>query len=514
MKAIIVARVSTDEQKENSPEAQLFRMEHYCENRNFNLAEKFNFVESAYKTKRDEFESVVECIKGYIERKERVAVCFDKVDRLSRNIFDKRVAWLYERAVNDEIELHFVSDGQVINNAMNAGDKFAFGMKLGLSKYYSDAISDNVKRTFELKRRKGEWTGKVRIGYKNVPLDIEKRLRKDIIIDPERGPLVQKLFELYATGNYSIRTVWKKITEMGLKSRDDNKLSPSNIELILKDPFYYGQPYSKKYGLYQTYHPYPKLITKDLFDKCQDVRLGRSKKRSKLDSMVQYIFKGLLTCKHCGCLMSPEVHKKKSGLTFIYYSCTNAKGICKREYVPEKTLLERVYSVFSDFERIPRDVQEQLVDELRGLNESEKDYHNKQLSRIRTEYDRVQKRISALLDMRLDQSITSADYDKKLQELKDQQRRLDIEAEEHTEADNQYHIHVNTVFNLARHMKEIFESSEPMEKRAFLNFLLQNPTVEGKKLDFTLRKPFNYIHELALCPTRLRDQGSNLGHPR
>ena len=52
-------------------------------------------------------------------------------------------------AVSDKIELHFVSDGQVIDNNMSAGDKFAFGMKLGLAKYYSDAISDNVKRAFE-----------------------------------------------------------------------------------------------------------------------------------------------------------------------------------------------------------------------------------------------------------------------------------------------------------------------------------------------------------------------------
>ncbi len=66
----------------------------------------------------------------------------------------------------------------IINDKMNAGDKFAFGMKLGLSKYYSDAISDNVKRTFELKRRKGEWTGPVRLGYLNVPLDEENRTRK------------------------------------------------------------------------------------------------------------------------------------------------------------------------------------------------------------------------------------------------------------------------------------------------------------------------------------------------
>jgi len=52
-------------------------------------------------------------------------------------------------------------------------------------------------------------------------------------------------------------------------------------------------------------------------------------------------------------------------------------------------------------------------------------------------------------------------------------------------------------------MKEIFISSEPLEKRAFLNFLLQNPTVSAKKLEFTLRKPFNLLLELSHRPSGL-----------
>ena len=39
---------------------------------------------------------------------------------------------------------------------MSAVEKFQFGMSLGLAKYYSDAIGDNVKRAFEKKRRNGE----------------------------------------------------------------------------------------------------------------------------------------------------------------------------------------------------------------------------------------------------------------------------------------------------------------------------------------------------------------------
>ena len=49
---------------------------------------------------------------------------------------------LYEKALKDEIELHFVSDGQVINSNISATEKFQFSISLGLAKYYSDAISE------------------------------------------------------------------------------------------------------------------------------------------------------------------------------------------------------------------------------------------------------------------------------------------------------------------------------------------------------------------------------------
>jgi site-specific DNA recombinase len=91
-------------------------------------------------------------------------------------------------------------------------------MSLGLAKYYSDAIGDNVKRAFEQKRRNGEWTGAVRLGYLNVQLGCKKRLRKDIILDPQRVHLVEKMFELYATDQYSLEAIKLKMAELGLKT--------------------------------------------------------------------------------------------------------------------------------------------------------------------------------------------------------------------------------------------------------------------------------------------------------
>jgi len=152
MKAILIARVSTEEQREagNSLPAQVIRIEKYCQNKGFKIIKTCSFDESAYKSQRDEFDRIIDFI---LEQKEKVVVCCDEVDRLSRNVFDKRISLLYEKALNDEIELHFISDGQVVNKHISAVEKFQFSISLGLAKYYSDAISDNIKRALEQKLR-------------------------------------------------------------------------------------------------------------------------------------------------------------------------------------------------------------------------------------------------------------------------------------------------------------------------------------------------------------------------
>lgn len=275
MKAILLARVSTEEQKDagNSLPAQMHRLQEYCKRKGFDVVKVFSFDESAYKTKRDEFDKIIEFIEG---TKEKVAVCFDKVDRFSRNVFDKRVSILYEKAVADQIELHFASEGQVISSSMSAVEKFQFGMSLGLAKYYSDAISDNMKRANEQMIRNGQWPSKAPIGYMNIADDNDKRT---IILDIEKAHLVRKIFELYATGNESIKTLAIKMKKLGLQSYESKTLVPSMVHHILNNPFYYGEMRYKKI-LYP--HNYDKLISRQLYQKCQDIMTSYDKKNFQL----------------------------------------------------------------------------------------------------------------------------------------------------------------------------------------------------------------------------------------
>ena len=63
---------------------------------------------------------------------------------------------------------------------------------------------------------------------------------------------------------------------------------------------------------------------------------------------------------------------------------------------------------------------------------------------------------------------------------------------------------VAVVVSVARRAKTIFDnSSEPARKRQFLNYILQNPTVNGKKLCFSIASPFNLVLELANSPNWL-----------
>jgi hypothetical protein len=311
------------------------------------------------------------------------------------------------------------------------------------------------------------------------------------------------------------------MTELGLKSLKGFNLSKSCIENILKDTFYCGIAMSKKYGSYP--HRYPRLITKELFDRCQETRLKRQNSPHKALSR-DFVLKGLLKCQNCGCSMSAEIKTKKSGKTFTYYSCTNAKHICKRVYIPEKDLLKPVYEVLERFESINEEVQNELVDELRKCTETEIVFHKAQINRIRAEYDKIKLKQNKLLEMFLedDKSITKDLYDKKHQEYQDQMQTLEIEMAEHRKADYDYQTTVSMVLSVARRAKTIFEnSSEVSGKRAFLNYILQNPIVTGKTLSFELKKPFDLVLNLAYAQTKtatissnrpiwLRDQDSNL----
>lgn len=474
MKAILIARVSTEEQREagNSLPAQVIRLERYCQSKDIAIMHTYSFDESAYSNDRSEFDRIIDLI---LNQKEKVIVCCDKVDRLSRNVFDKRIAILYEKALSDQIELHFVSDGQIINSRISAVEKFQFSISLGLAKYYSDAISDNVKRAQEQKLRKGEWLAKAPYGYKNIN---KQDGNTDIVVDEYGSEIIKRVFALYATSAYSIDLLCKK-----LKNEFNINWPKGYLAKILNNPFYYGVMIvkGKEYP-----HRYPPIITQALFDQVHQVKSEFNKKPFKYAGL-PYMYRGLIRCAHCECAITPEKHKG-----FVYYHCTQYKGKHGAKWLREEEITKQLGQVFKNLE-IPRSILSQMINTLDVLHQGKIDFHNKEFDKLTSEQKVLTKMMDNLYVDKLKGRITDSEYDRFYQSFRDQTVDINIRLDQLQDAEDNYYLTAKHVLDLTNRAYDLFLSSEVEEKRQLLKLVLSNLRVEDEYVRYDVLKPFDLI---------------------
>ena len=84
-------------------------------------------------------------------------------------------------------------------------------------------------------------------------------------------------------------------------------------------------------------------------------------------------------------------------------------------------------------------------------------------------------------------------YDKKLREYKAKQAELLQQMSDHSKADEAHYLTAAKLLDVCNRAEDIFKSSEPAEKRVFLNFLLQNSVMNGRKPVFTLKPVFQGV---------------------
>lgn len=472
MKAILIARVSTEEQKEagNSLPAQMTRLKNYCKNKGFEVLKSCSFDESAYKNQRNEFDGIIDFI---LSQTEKVVVCCDKVDRLSRNIFDKRVAQLYEKALNDEIELHFTSEGQVINSRISAVEKFQFSISLGLAKYYSDAISDNVKRAQEQKLRKGEWLSKAPFGYKNIRLENGK---SDIIVNDHNAYIIKKVFELYATSAYSMQLLSKKIkTEFNLS------WGKGYLGDLLKNPFFHGTMIVKG-KLYP--HRYPPIITESLFEQVQQVKAKFKKKAFKYTGL-PFFYRGLIRCEECGLSITPERHKG-----YAYYHCTQYKGKHGAKWIREEEITKQLGKVFKSLQ-MPVNIQNQIINTLQKVHQDKVKFQTSQFDKLSMEQKKMTSMMDNLYLDKLKGKINDEKYDKFSTSLTTETDNLNLKLKQLQEAETNYYITAKYILELTNKAHELFISSEVEERRQLITLVLQNIRLNGENIVYDVQKPFN-----------------------
>lgn len=445
--------------------------------------EFFEIKESAYKGDRQQFNQVLSRLFVY---EETIALVFDKVDRYSRDSSSEEVRLLNSLAENGKIELHFPSDNLVITKESSAGQKLMLTMNTAFSQYYSNAISDNVKRRNEQLRRDGIWTGRAPIGYVNTVKDGKKWVE----LEPIESLAVKEAFDMYATGLstlHEIRKHWS--TKYGLT------VSLSSVEKVLKNPFYHGTMRVQD-RFYE--HHYETLTTKEVFDRCETVRNGYKIKPYRWAGL-PFPYRGLITCSECGCRVTFEIKKKK----YVYGHCTQFKGKHGAKYVSELKLTEQFEAIIKKI-AVPEIEAERILAKLEQEFRYDSKKANDERLVITSEITKFERRIDRLYEDHLDEKIDSDFYNRKSDEYKQSIRNLRTQLDTFELLPTDRLKTVSDLLELSKNAHKLFQVGDYLEKRKMIKKLLSNLEIVGDQLGYKYKKPYD---TMAFCNNNSSWQG-------
>jgi site-specific DNA recombinase len=460
-------RVSTIKQGEHgvSLSEQRDAIVQFAHRNNLNIIQWFEERETAAKIGRREFNHMLAAL-----RKQRASgVIFHKIDRSARNLKDWSVI---QDLAEQGIDVRFSQEA--VNLRSNEG-KLTGDFLAVIASHYIRNLREEVKKGIVGRLKQGIYPLGAPTGY------LDQGGGKVKIPDPIRAPLIREAFDLYASGTYGIRNLCDELWRRGLRNRNGNRVYPSTIATILRNPFYIGIIRMRSGDTYSGLHE--PLISNDLFALVQDRLDG--KKNAKLIKH-NFLYRRLIRCGGCGLHLIGERQKQK----YIYYRC-HTKG-CLTFTVREERVEERLRSHLTSFTF----EKEDLI-YLRTLIASHYDHSaERQQERIHAvdlQVQRLDARLSRLTDAYLDGDFDKQLFaDKKLSILKDRRRfeeeRASIEAGQPLSKEK-----LEGILELLERVPLSHEMANMRERRRFIENVTSNFEVRGKDVAITLRSPFDEL---------------------
>ena len=190
--------------------------------------------------------------------------------------------------------------------------------------------------------------------------------------------------------------------------------------------------------------------------------------------------------------------------------CTKAKvGVpCHQPHIAEADILPQVTKLLEKLS-ISEDIVNQVLDLMKNEHDNIQLFYKNAITQTRAEYQRLERKLSTLYEDRLDGRITVDDYDKYVMKYKSEMEDLDRKLVEYTNNDKSFNITSAYLLQLASKAKGIFESSQPEQKNKILRMLLANPTLNEKRLQLPLLKPFSVLIDTLESSNWLRRLDSN-----
>lgn len=496
LKYIIYCRKSQENRDRQalSIESQMRELKEFALREKLDITDVLEESQSAYKPGRPIFAEMM----SRFESDKANAILTWKPDRLARNALDGgRVI----QAMDDGYLLEMKTPYECFKKDDN---RVMLWIHFGMSNDYSRQISANVKRGNRQKYERGEFCGKAPLGYLNAKVGYSR----NIVSDPEKADLIKKLFEEMGTGKYSVMDMLRLAEKWGLRSVYDNKIAKSSMYKLLSDSAYYGL---YKHG--REYHQgtYEPLITKSLFDRVQMALGDRSKPRKK-DWV--HTYKCLMKCGACGCAITAETKNKfykrtNNHASYTYYRCTKRRGSCDQKSVTESEL-EIMFNEMVNNIAIDKEVWDLGIKLLRKKYEYEISQQDKIRLSWQRQYNQASDKLGKLLDLRLNSEIGMEEYASGKKDLLELKNELKEKLDDDHSGSIQWLERAEDFFNTCYQAREVMESQDYKAKRELIRKVGWNLFLKDKKLNFSLKKPYDVLLKPSIRTDVQACQDSNL----
>ncbi|MBU0708811.1 recombinase family protein [Patescibacteria group bacterium] len=499
----IYIRVSTDKQAEEgySLDNQKRACVNCADSKGYHVKQTFvDNGRSGRTMSRPAFQELLTTIKEHPAD----AVIIYKIDRFARNVAD--FSNTRKKLESMSVELISVMEGDISKGSSLVSNIFA-----SVAEWESEVNGERTRDALMQKFRGGWQPTPPPHAYLSVGGRGERKTCKP---DPYVAPIIVELFQLYATGGYSICEIQEWLSDKNIVSKNGTSLGHSVINNILKNPFYYGLIRWKGQSKMGKHKP---IIKKELFDTCQYV-LAKHRNFLIRNRKYNFLLRGFIFCGECGQRYTAEWHYnahklKKRGGKIAYYHCQKRdRNGCPAPYVEISKLEGQVEKAFKTMQ-FSQEFIEAVVRKTREiLDNNRKEFSSRRLA-ILNKKTALEAKRNRLEDRLLDGTIDRETFKRKHSGLKSKILNFD---EQIQDLEGKSFVDVNLieeVLAFTRNIYKTYKEAPIFLKRHYLRFFFEKIIVKNRRVSELIPTPIFAVlqenHQVIIREGWLRGLDSN-----
>ena len=261
--------------------------------------------------------------------------------------------------------------------------------------------------------------------------------RKDggrLVIDEEQAEMVRELFDLYATGQYSMKQIEIIFWQKGYRNHNGNKIAHTTMSNMIANPKYKGyyvgnkvrviDMFTKKQKFLppeewvmfkdETGEIVPAIVSEELWDRANEILKRRSDDVKSRQGICNHanLLTGKLHCTCCGTAYYRRDSKDKQGNVNSKWVCSgkikNGADSCDSFAIYEDEIKPLLFEVFQETEVNVAALIEEYMEMYRSLDEDNQ--IPKQIEQQKLRRDVAQKKKSKLLEYNVTGQLSDADF--------------------------------------------------------------------------------------------------------